>query len=307
MNDAIPLVSVLITLFNKERFIIETLNSALNQTYKNIEIIVLNDGSTDNSRSLVESLINITKSSKIRLLNSENRGMTNTLNALIEESNGDYIAILDADDIASNDRIEKQINQIIEASADICGGSHIGISEDGKYIHCHLVSNNQQILNASLFKGVPFAHSTLLIKKQSIIKSNLYYSANYRGLEFADIGISDYIFYINSFEKEMVITSVQDFVLKYRIYSSSLSQSHSDYKLSFKKVRNRFVKNYCEASILFDRFSVDIMNLETYELEIYAFFLFKTINLDFTNKIKILMKLPKRILVLTFSRILRKL
>jgi glycosyltransferase involved in cell wall biosynthesis len=307
MNDAIPLVSVLIPLFNKERFIIETLNSALNQTYKNIEIIVLNDGSTDNSRSLVESFISITKSSKIKLINSKNRGMTNTLNALIEESNGDYIAILDADDIASNDRIEKQINQIIEASADICGGSHIGISEEGKYIHCHLVSNNQQILNASLFKGVPFAHSTLLIKKQSIIKSNLYYSANYRGLEFADIGISDYIFYINSFEKKMVITSVQDFVLKYRIYSSSLSQIHSDYKLNFQKVRNKFVKNYSETSILFDKFHVDIMTLETYELEIYAFFLFKTIKLDFDNKIKILMKLPKRILVLTFSRILRKL
>jgi glycosyltransferase involved in cell wall biosynthesis len=307
MNDAIPLVSILIPLFNKERFIIETLKSALNQTYKNTEIIVLNDGSTDHSRSLVESFISITKSSKIKLINSKNRGMTNTLNALIEESNGDYIAILDADDIASNDRIEKQIIQIIEASADICGGSHIGISEDGKYIHCHLVSNNQQILNASLFKGVPFAHSTLLIKKQSIKKSNSYYSTNYRGLEFADIGISDYIFYINSFEKEMIITSVQDFVLKYRIYSSSLSQSHSDYKLSFRKVRNKFVKNYSETSILFDRFNVDIMTLETYELEIYAFFLFKTIKLDFANKIKILIKLPKRILVLTFSRILRKL
>jgi FkbM family methyltransferase len=100
-----PLVSVIIPVYNAERYIGRTLESILNQTYKNVEIIVINDGSTDKSEQIISNYQN----EKIKYIYQENRGCSAAKNTGLAYAKGDFIQYLDADDLLSNDKIEKQV------------------------------------------------------------------------------------------------------------------------------------------------------------------------------------------------------
>ena len=99
------LVSILIPLYNSEKHISETIKSALNQTYKNIEVIIVDDGSTDNSYTIAKRF----NSNMVKVYQQKNRGACAARNLAFKNSTGDYIQYLDADDVLSPDKIEKQI------------------------------------------------------------------------------------------------------------------------------------------------------------------------------------------------------
>jgi|GEM_PF-709241 glycosyltransferase involved in cell wall biosynthesis len=102
------LVSIIIPAFNAEMYIEDCLNSVINQTYQNIEIIVVNDGSTD----LTLELVNSFNDPRIILINQENKGCSASKNQGLRIANGDFIQYLDADDFLSSDKIEKQVNKL---------------------------------------------------------------------------------------------------------------------------------------------------------------------------------------------------
>lgn len=99
-----PLVSVIIPVYNCERYLAQSIDSVLNQTYPNLETIVIDDGSTDKSPSIVKSF-----GPKVRLLSQPNRGIGSARNLGINNANGDFFAFHDADDLMEKKRIEKQI------------------------------------------------------------------------------------------------------------------------------------------------------------------------------------------------------
>src|SRR6185437_7308560 len=102
MNN-LPLVSVIIPTYNCVNYISRAIHSVLFQTYPNIEIIVVNDGSTDDTSKLLDILF----SNKITVINQVNKGVAAARNAGIKVAKGKYIAMLDADDIFLNDRISE--------------------------------------------------------------------------------------------------------------------------------------------------------------------------------------------------------
>lgn len=106
---AYPLVSVLIPCYNAERWIMETLESVLAQTWQNLEIIVVDDGSSDDSVAVVESL----DSGRIRLVKQKNAGAAAARNRAFNESSGEYIQYLDADDLLSSSKIELQMARLV--------------------------------------------------------------------------------------------------------------------------------------------------------------------------------------------------
>ncbi len=106
-----PLVSVLIPCYNTERYIGETLESVLSQTWRNIEVIVVNDGSKDDSVSEIERF----RSSRIQLYHQENRGQTAALNSCLKYTKGEFIQYLDADDLISKDKIALQVTRLAES------------------------------------------------------------------------------------------------------------------------------------------------------------------------------------------------
>lgn len=110
-----PLVTVFIPVYNCELYIKQCLDSVINQTYDNLDILIIDDGSTDKSISIIESY----RDNRIRLIkNNVNRGIPYTRNKGISESRGKYMAIMDADDICNKYRIEKQV-EILEKYEDI--------------------------------------------------------------------------------------------------------------------------------------------------------------------------------------------
>lgn len=109
-------VSIIITLYNAEKYIEETILSAINQTYKNKEIIVIDDGSTDNSSKIVKKYLD----ENIRYYYQENRGVAVARNKGIKLAKGNYISFLDSDDILYKDKIQKQIEQIKKDDSDAC-------------------------------------------------------------------------------------------------------------------------------------------------------------------------------------------
>jgi glycosyltransferase involved in cell wall biosynthesis len=103
------LVTVITPLYNCEEFIEETIHSVLSQTYQDFEYIIVNDGSTDQSASIVQSIIK--SDSRIVLINNkQNQGAARARNIAIERSKGKYIAFIDSDDLWRNDKLSFQIN-----------------------------------------------------------------------------------------------------------------------------------------------------------------------------------------------------
>lgn len=102
------LVSVIIPMYNAEKYIEDTIESVINQTYKNLEIIVVDDNSSDNSSLIIEKLKKIdTRIVYIKL--NENKGVANARNTGINISNGRFIAFVDSDDMWKKDKVEKQL------------------------------------------------------------------------------------------------------------------------------------------------------------------------------------------------------
>lgn len=112
-----PIVSVLIAVYNTEDYLVECLNSILNQTYRNIEIIIINDGSTDKSGELCQEYEN--RYSNITYVNKDNGGAAQARNIGIRLSKGEYITMVDSDDTINKKHIELLLNNAINNQADI--------------------------------------------------------------------------------------------------------------------------------------------------------------------------------------------
>lgn len=124
--SATPLVSVLMPAFNAEQHIAQAIESILEQTYPHFELLILNDGSTDHTAKIIDQFDD-KRIVKIHL--DRNRGLVNARNQLVSVAKGDYIAFLDADDIASPGRLQLQVSFLESHKADICGGAHYSLYE----------------------------------------------------------------------------------------------------------------------------------------------------------------------------------
>lgn len=112
------LVSIILPVYNVERFLEKCLNSIINQTYKNIEIITVNDGSTDNSLQVIEKTL--LKEPRLKLINIENQGVSIARNTGIKAATGDFLVFVDSDDYIENDFIEYMLSIYEVTKADIC-------------------------------------------------------------------------------------------------------------------------------------------------------------------------------------------
>ena len=116
-----PLLSIIIPAFNIEQYISRALDSLINQSYKNIEVIVVNDGSTDSTGDIIDSYVK--KDNRIKVIHKNNEGVSIARNTGIHLAKGDYIGFVDGDDTVDDDMFETLIQNAINYNADI---SHCG-------------------------------------------------------------------------------------------------------------------------------------------------------------------------------------
>lgn len=160
-----PKVSVMMPAYNVERYIGEAIESILNQTFQDYELLIIDDGSTDSTYQVMEQYAQ--KSNKIRIFkNEKNEGLVFTRNRLLELSEGEYLAALDSDDISLLDRLEKQVKFLDEnPEIDLLGGgleffregsdekSYLLFLTDPEQIACKLLFHNMFTQTAIIYRS----------------------------------------------------------------------------------------------------------------------------------------------------------
>jgi glycosyltransferase involved in cell wall biosynthesis len=179
-----PLVSVLMPVYNGEKFLNEAIDSILNQTYADFEFLIINDGSTDNSETIILSY----DDSRIRYeKNNSNLKLIATLNKGIELANGKYIVRMDADDISTSDRIEKQV-AFMEKNSDIglCGTWFESFDEKETKGECKYASKHDIICFKHLYQ-IHLSHGTAIFRASLLDKFNFRFDKDFSHAEDYDL------------------------------------------------------------------------------------------------------------------------
>ncbi|MGK6353387.1 glycosyltransferase family 2 protein [Parapedobacter sp. DT-150] len=207
-----PLVSVIIPCYNGAAYVGQALESILAQTYPNLEIIVIDDGSTDGSQHIIAAFAQMDK--RIKAVRYEqNRKLVDVLNSGIELARGKYIARMDADDIALPTRIERQV-RFMEANPDIgLSGTFIAAFDgQGRKRNRGLPVTHERI-KAYLFTASAFFHPTVIMRRQVLGKWNLRYESRYYRAE-------DHALWLNMAEHTRC-ANLPVVLLKYRLLADS--------------------------------------------------------------------------------------
>ncbi|MFL2578323.1 MAG: glycosyltransferase family 2 protein [Flavobacteriaceae bacterium] len=230
------LLSVIMSVYNAEKYIEEAIQSVLNQTYNNFEFIIINDGSEDNSLKIIEKFLS--KDDRIILIDRENKGLVSSLNEGILKSKGNFIARMDADDICLPNRFEEQLNFMKKNSdVGVCG-SWIELFGDDFKTKTWKIPCNDQRLKAELLFSSCFAHPSVMIRKNVLIENNMLYDESYIHAEDFELWIR-----LSEFTNFANINKV---LLKYRMVKDSVSHK-ADLELKsrfdiFQKIFNKSLK-----------------------------------------------------------------
>ncbi len=170
-------VSIIFPVYNSEKYLSESLESVFNQTISDFELIIINDNSTDNSLNIIKKKEKKYSNFQIKIIhNKSNIGLTKSLNKAFKISKGEFIARMDSDDIASSDRLEKQLNFLKKhPDVGLVGSNSIFIDENKKQIAYtdHPLSDND--IRAHFFFHNPINHPSILFRKK-LFKSKPYSS-----------------------------------------------------------------------------------------------------------------------------------
>lgn len=168
-----PLVSVIIPCYNAEKYIEKSVRSILNQTYKNIEVLIADDASVDSSIDIIEMMVK--EDSRIRLIKHRtNKKIVYTLNELVNIATGKYVARMDADDISLPERIEKQV-RFMESHENYaaCGTNILEIDVNDRVIGKENYAASEQGTSFAVRFFNPVCHPSVLFRAD-ICKSNSY-------------------------------------------------------------------------------------------------------------------------------------
>lgn len=197
-------VSVIMPAYNCEQFIAEAIDSVLQQTYTNIELIVIDDCSTDNTFSIIEQYA--VCDPRVRTLrNSANCGVAKTRNCGLDMAEGDYVAFLDSDDIWDIDKLRKQMELALKANADIVYSSYGFIDEDGNEIKKAFIVPEETNFRKMLIQNVISASSAVI--RASIMKDHRFRN---------DVYHEDYALWMELMSERARAVGCKDVLWRYR-------------------------------------------------------------------------------------------
>ncbi|WP_101773103.1 glycosyltransferase family 2 protein [Peptostreptococcus faecalis] len=204
------LVSVIVPVYNAEEYLAETLDSILGQTYENIEILCIDDMSTDRSRDMLKEYAS--KSSKVvPILLEKNGGVSNARNIGIEKSRGRFIAFLDSDDVWLPEKIEKQINFMRENNYEFTFTSYQFIDSDSNLLNT-VVKAKKELSYNDLLKHNAISCLTVVIDKKYV-----------DNIHMPNIHHEDYAAWLNILKKGHKAYGLDEKLALYRKRQNSLS------------------------------------------------------------------------------------
>jgi len=229
-----PLVSVLMPAYNADKYIGDAIESILNQTYKKLELIIIDDCSQDNTWKIIQEYLK--KDKRISAFqNKKNLYIAENRNKLLKHARGRYIAWQDADDISISDRIDKQV-ELLEKNPDIgIVGGYLLFYQDGKVISTRRYDTNDKQLRKKIFRYSPVAQPAAMIRKECFDKIGIY-NLKYPPAEDIDMSfrIGEYYQFANLAKP----------VIKYRQYAKSATfQKLKKIELSTIEIRLKNARN----------------------------------------------------------------
>lgn len=208
----IPTVSVLMAVYNTERYLPEAVESILQQTYQNFELIVIDDGSSDRSLQILQKYAEVDQ--RIHLISRENRGIPKTRNELVSLARGKFLAIMDSDDVALPDRLAQQV-AFLEQHPEVVwvGGAFDLIDRKGRRLtRISLVEQDDDIRHLLQKGQVNFLHPTAMLRRQSVLQVGGYDEA-FPLAEDLDLWLR-----LSQVGK---LASIKEAVVQYRIHPTS--------------------------------------------------------------------------------------
>lgn len=179
-----PLVSIIVPVYNAEKYLDKCINSLINQSYPYIEIILVNDGSTDNSSVLCQKWERL--ESQISVINKANGGVSSARNIGLKHSTGKYICFVDADDWMVDNAIEILVNNIENTKSDFCFGvaEAVGVINRERYGinsgQCIDKSNIEQLIQYTDILRTELGPWAKLYKKSIILQNNIFFPEDIR-------------------------------------------------------------------------------------------------------------------------------
>lgn len=236
-----PIISVILPVYNAENYLAMAINSILNQTFIDFELIIINDGSTDGSKQIIQKI----KDGRIKYIeNKVNLRLIKTLNLGIDLARGEYIARMDADDIAQPNRFEEQLFAFqSNPSLDIVSSS-ILLMQDGKNDRSsamYLPGHTNAIRFICLFE-TPFAHPNIMVKAE--------YLRRYRYLDDKSVyHIEDYDLWARMLFEDASVINLNHKLLRYRLNPNGISQGNNELQLNNSlKYSEKLIKLYIKQS-----------------------------------------------------------
>ena len=214
-----PLVSVVTPVYNREKYLVECIESILSQTYENFEFIIINDNSSDSTANIIKDYS--LQDSRIKLLeNDKNIGATLSFNRGFGIAQGKYIARMDSDDISLSDRLKNQVN-IFESWHDleVLGTGAILIDHNAKEIGRRQFPSDFKRIKSILNTGVPVFDPSVMMRT-STLKETM-------GFDNRLAPADDYHLWLTLFKKKKIISNIDNYLIKYRLHDSNLSKLES--------------------------------------------------------------------------------
>lgn len=228
-----PRVSVILPAYNAERFIGEAIDSILAQTYRDFELIIISDGSTDLTPDIIRQYAK--KDKRIRFFNNrKNRGLIYVLNMGLRKVRGEYIARMDADDISLPTRFEKQV-AYLDANPDV---GVLGTLIQGFGLLNQLGLQRPQVELSDFITDNYVAHPSVMIRRSVMRKYGFKYNPDYKHVE-------DYELWLRMVQVTK-IQNIMEVLLRYRVSYDNISNVHR----SEQKIKTQQLKDMARQIVL---------------------------------------------------------
>lgn len=218
-----PLISVIMPVYNCENYLNEAIDSILNQTFKDFEFLIFNDGSTDHSAEIIESY----EDKRIRFFNyTDNKGLSTRLNQGIIEAKGKYIARMDSDDVSLNNRFTKQF-EFLEANTDIslCG-TFIELFGNPNKNFNWVKETDPDFIKINLLFDCAICHPSVMFKRHEFNKLKFLYNSEMEPCEDYDMWIR--------MSKKAKLANIDSILLKYRLNNDQVSNKNNELQRKYK-------------------------------------------------------------------------
>lgn len=220
-----PLISVVMTTYNHERYIAEAIQSVLNQTYPDFELIIVNDGSTDNTEQIIKSFTD----ARLNYLSQPNGGPSVAANNGVRAARGEYIAFMSGDDLCYPTRLERQHSCLSAAKQEMCfswvdlvddAGRIITDEHDAARIYNQVIRSRPEALNRFFFNFNYLNAVTAMVRRELLLETGLFCPTS--------IQAQDFIMWLDLSKRHDFVVLPEKLV-KYRIRDAEMNLSSSNY------------------------------------------------------------------------------